>query len=427
MKKRIAGVLLLGGIAAFSLIFIQGHSHYLPFGEPVRAASPLITTAPSKSDGGTFPGDTTTFRKTIRRFDDFLRSSLDSMGTVGAAATVFHDNEIAYTLCYGLRRAGTSDSVDRHTVFRLASVSKGFAGILACQLDNQGRIDLDDRVILYLPGFRLKDSVSTNELAIRHLLSHTSGLVPHAYDNLAEEGQKVGEILPRLAEVDIAAPPGRLYGYQNVLFSLIDTIVLLGTGTDYPELMAENIFRPLGMDDASTGFRGLVWNPDVAFPHTRRKREFYPLPLHTGYYNLLPAAGVNASIEDMGKWLKALLGNSPDAIPPEVLRQISNPEVETPLKKAYTRQWDRIDGRYYSFGWRVFDYKGCRIMYHGGYVKGYRAEIAFCPELGTGLAFLENSPNGVASLCVPTFFNLLIEEEQASAASSRTQPDLITP
>jgi beta-lactamase class C len=129
----------------------------------------------------------------------------------------------------------------------------------------------------------------------------------------------------------------------------------------------------------------------------------------------------------MGKWLKALLGNSPEAIPPEVLRQIFNPEINTPLKKAYTRQWDPIDGRYYSFGWRVFDYKGCRIMYHGGYVRGYRAEIAFCPELGTGLVFLENSPNGVASLCVPTFFNLLIQEEQASSASAQTQPDPITP
>ena len=354
--------------------------------------------------------DTTPVDKTIYRFDDFLRTSLDTTGTVGAAATVFHDDGIIYTMTYGIRRAGTNDSVNRNTVFRLASVSKGFAGVLGCQLYGAGKISLDDRVIEYLPGFLLKDSVSTHDLSIRHLLSHASGLVPHAYDNLAEAGQDIEEILPRLAEVDISAPPGRLYGYQNVLFSLFDTILSSGLGKDYATLIKENILGPLNMENASTGYRELVWNPNVAFPHHRKGDEFYPLPLHTGYYNLLPAAGINASIDDMGKWLKALLGGSPFVISAPALRLITEPQIETPLKRAYTRHWDPIDERHYSFGWRIFDYKGYRIMYHGGYVRGYRAEIAFCPELKTGLAFLQNSPNGAASRCVPFFFNMLIEE-----------------
>jgi beta-lactamase class C len=410
-KAGIASILVLGICAAFGSILIQGHSH----GTRRIEAHPLAAVTDTSA------AEPSPITRTIREFDKFLRNCLDSMGTVGAAATVCHDREIAYTLTYGVRWAGTMDSVNRHTVFRLASVSKGFTGVLACQLDKQGRMSLDDRVIDYLPGFRLKDSVNTQDMEIRHLLSHTSGLVPHAYDNLAEDGRKIAEILPRLAEVDIAAPPGRLYGYQNVLFSLFDTLALLETGEHYPELISENIFRPLDMEDASTGYRALIWNPDVAFPHMRRNREFYPLPLHTGLYNLLPAAGLNASIDDMGKWLKALLGNSPGTIPPEVLQEISTPEVKTPLKKAYTRQWNPIEGRYYSFGWRVFDYKGHRIMYHGGYVRGYRAEIAFCPELGTGVAFLENSPDRVASLFVPTFFNLLIHEIQVSAADAQLQ------
>lgn len=385
-------MILLGGIIAFSIIFTKGRSQGIP---PVNQ---------------TIPHDTTSVEKSIIRFDEFLRRNLDSMGTVGAAATIFHGEDIMYTLTYGVRRAGTSDSVNQQTVFRLASVSKGFAGVLLCKLQEEDRLDLNDKVIKYIRDFRLKDSVNTYDLSVRHLLNHTSGLVPHAYDNLAEAGQDIDEILPRLVEVDIAAPPGEVYGYQNVLFSLTDTIARLATGQTYSDLMDENIFGPLQMENASTGFRNLVWNSNVSFPHSRRNGEFYPLPLHTGYYNLLPAAGINASIEDMGKWLKALLGNSPDIIDPEILHLITSPEINTPLRRAYTRHWDAIDGRYYSFGWRIFDYKGYRIIYHGGYVRGYRAEIAFCPELRTGLAFLQNSPNGVASKCVPTFFNMLIEE-----------------
>lgn len=403
MRKGTASVFLFGGIIAISILFtrtrVQETSAYdVAYPEGI---SPVYNSTAT---------DTTPIERTIHRLDEFLHHNLDSVGTVGAAATVFHESDVVYTLTYGTRRIGTSDSVDRHTVFRLASVSKGFAGVLACKLHHQGRLGLDDRVIDYLPGFRLKDSVNTHDMTIRHLLNHTSGLVPHAYDNLAEAGQDISEILPRLVEVDISAPPGQLYGYQNVLFSLFDTIALIGTKQDYAALMAGNIFQPLGMNDASTGFRKLVWNPNVAFPHIKRKGGFHPLPLHAGYYNLLPAAGVNASIADMGNWLKALLGNFPNAIPPQVLQLISSPEIVTPLKNAYTRHWDPIDGRHYSFGWRVFDYKGRRILYHGGYVRGYRAEVAFCPELDTGIAFLQNSPNGVASRCVPTFFNLFFEE-----------------
>lgn len=355
--------------------------------------------------------DSLPIRKTIHKFDMFLRDSLHSTGCVGAAACIFHHDEIVYTLTYGVKRAGTKDSVDRHTVFRLASVSKGFAGVLAAILQEEGIISMDDRIIEYLPGFRLKDSVNTYDLAIRHVLNHTSGLVPHAYDNLAEDGKTIREIIPELATVDIAGIPGQYYGYQNVIFSLIDTLAVLKTNRDYSELVYRKIFRPLGMRDASTGYRGLVWNRNVAFPHDRINGEYHPRPLNTGYYNLLPAAGVNASIDDMGKWLAALLGFVPKKLDTAVINLITTPQVYTPLKRNYTRYWDPIEARYYSFGWRIFDYKGKRILYHGGYVRGYRAEIAFCPEENTGIAFLLNSPNRLASQVVPAFFNMYLETQ----------------
>ena len=395
-------ILALSGIAFILIIlFRPGHtsesqspSEFTIHSEPIRI-------------------DSLPIHKIIRKFDMFLRDSLQSTGCVGAAATIFHHDEIVYTLTHGLKRAGTKDSVDRHTVFRLASVSKGFAGVLAAILQEEGIISMDDRIIEYLPSFRLKDSVNTHDLAIRHVLNHTSGLVPHAYDNLAEDGKTIKEILPELSTVDIAGIPGQYYGYQNVIFSLIDTLSVLKTNRDYGELVYRKIFRPLGMKDASTGYRGLVWNANVAFPHDRINGEYHPRPLNTGYYNLLPAAGVNASIDDMEKWLAALLGFVPKKLDTAVINLISTPQVYTPLKRNYTRFWDPIEARYYSFGWRIFDYKGKRILYHGGYVRGYRAEIAFCPEEKTGIAFLLNSPNRLASQVVPTFFNMYLEAQAA--------------
>jgi len=345
----------------------------------------------------------------FREFVQFMEQELDSTQTVGAAFTIVHEGDVVYTGTYGVREKGSLNEVDEHTLFRMASVSKGFAGVLASILEQDGAFSLNDRVVEYYPGFQLKDSVNTADLTIRNLLSHTSGLVPYAFDNLVEADQDLPTIIERLDEVDISAPPGELYGYQNVMFSMLDPIVRKTTGIPYQELLQERIFNPLGMTDASAGPVDMDRNPNLAYPHVRTKNGYAALHPHEGYYNVLPAAGVNASISDMGNWLLALLGYKPEWMSDSVLNNISTPVIYTPLKWQYTRYWKPFRERYYSLGWRIYNYQGRQIIYHGGYIRGYRAEIAFCPSEDVGIAFMQNSPNNLASRCVPTFMDLFLE------------------
>ncbi len=349
----------------------------------------------------------------------FLEDELDSTHNVGAAITIVQGDEVLVTRTYGLRKIGDELPVNEHTVFRLASVSKGFAGVLACLLEQDSLIHLNDKVAGYLPGLHLKDSVNTVDLTLENTLSHTSGLVPHAFDNLIEDGVPLGKIIDQLSEVDISAPPGILYGYQNVVFSLIDTIVRIQSGSSYADLLEQKIFHPLNMRDASATPKIFERKkPNIAFPHGWSGSEYQSGEPNLGYYNISPAAGVNASISDMSKWLLALLGNNPDILDSALLARIITPVVQSPLKRRYLRYWDKIDEKYYSLGWRIYDYKGRRIIYHGGYVKGYRAEVAFCPEEAIGIAFLQNSPNRVASLCVPVFFNTWFAQNDSLASDT---------
>lgn len=335
----------------------------------------------------------------------FMKGELDSSGTVGAAYAMVGGGKVQYIETYGERKAGSGKPVDEHTLFRLASVSKGFAGALGALLEEEGIVNLDDRVAAHYPGFRLKDSRSTDSLSIRHLLSHTTGLVPYAFDNLVEAGEDLPDIADRLHEVDISGPPGTLYGYQNVMFSLWDPIVRRITGSPYEVLVEEMIFKPLGMEDASVGRILDTTGLNMASPHLRGRGGYFPLEAHTGYYNVLPAAGVNASISDMSRWLLALLGHSPEALPAGVRDKLTTPLIYTPLKYRYTRYWKPFRERYYSLGWRVYQYRGRKIVYHGGYIRGYRAEIGFCPAEDVGVVFLQNSPNSLASMSVPRFFD----------------------
>lgn len=345
--------------------------------------------------------------ESIKQYLNYIENEIDSTNTVGAALAIVYENQIIVSNCYGIKKLGTTDSINEHTVFRLASVSKGFAGVLTAILEKDSLLFLDEKVKEIIPDFRLKDSVNTYELSIKNLLSHTTGLVPHAFDNLIEDGVSYPVILQKLPEVDISAKPGELYSYQNVIFSLIDSIAHIKTGLPYDIILRKKVFRPLKMCDASANSNAFTRRrSNIAHPHHYRNSVAIVLPLNTGYYNLKPAAGINASISDMSKWLLALLGNSPDIMDSTVLNKITSPIIISPLKWRYIRNWDHIDSKFYSLGWRIYFYKGRKIIYHGGYVTGYKAEIAFCPEENVGVVFLQNSPNRLASKCIPEFFNL---------------------
>ncbi len=337
-------------------------------------------------------------------YDSLLSNRIDSIGSVGAAVVVTHRQEVKLLRTFGVKEAETTDPVNQRTLFRLASVSKTVTGVLAGILDDEGVIDLNDRVIDHLPAFILKDSVNTVDLTIQNLLSHTSGLVPHAYDNMVEAGVPLRTILDSLFRVNISGIPGTLYGYQNVMFSLYDTICRARTGRSYDELVRSRIFEPFGMNNASTGFAPFKNSVNKALPHARYGGRYRPLPLNDRYYNTNPAAGVNASITDMAQFLLAL-GN-PGKLDPAVADTIFRPRVQSPLRWIYLRKWDKVESKEYALGWRIIGYHGHKIAYHGGYVQGYKAEIAYCPEEDLGIAFLTNSPNGVASGSVPLLLDL---------------------
>jgi beta-lactamase class C len=345
----------------------------------------------------------------VMAYDTLLTGLLEDAGTVGAAAVITINGEIAYIKTYGVKEEGTTGTVDENTIFRLASVSKPVTGVLARILDAEGMIGLDDRVTDHLPGFRLKDTANTNNLTIRHLLSHTSGLVPHAYDNLVEAHVPFREIMDSLYRVNISAPPGTLYGYQNVMYSLYDTIARRSTGKHFNQLLQDKMFGPLGMGNASAGYAPFLESNNKALPHARTGSGYRSIRINDRYYITNPAAGINASISDMGKLLAALTGPDPHPLGPFLVDTLFAPEVISPLRWIYLREWDRVDSKHYGLGWRIIGYKGRQVAYHGGYVSGYRAELAVCRDEGIGIAFLTNSPGRVGSRVVPDFLDMWFE------------------
>ncbi len=344
----------------------------------------------------------------INRFEEFIQVTLEEWDVPGAAVAIVKDDKIVYLNGFGVREIGQPEKVDIHTVFRLASVSKTFAPVVTGLLVKDGVLSWDDRVIKHLPEFSLKNSYETNRLTIKHLLSHTSGLPAHTYTNLLDENAALGNIYDMLKNVGLIAPVGNVYSYQNIAYSLIADIVRSATGKGYTQLMTERIFQPLGMFDASLGKEAFTVFHNCAKPHIRKGFGWTTTEVKQGYYNVLPAAGVNASILDMARWLRAMMGGSPEIIPPDIIKQVTTPVISTPQEKRKLRWRDHLKDAYYGLGWRIYDYGGTTIVYHGGWVEGFRAEVGFIPDQKIGIAVLLNCETLAAALFLPTFFDMYL-------------------
>jgi beta-lactamase class C len=346
----------------------------------------------------------------IEGYDQFVDQKLTALKAPGAAIAIVKGDSVVYMKCFGVREIGRFEPITPHTVFRVASLSKGFASILAGLLVQDGMLQWDDKIIDYLPDFALKRGTHTQNLKIRHILSHTSGLPSHAYDNLVEARVPFATIVDQLATVPCVWPVGKNYNYQNVIYSLIGEVIRAAAGVDYRELVQRRLLTPLDMTDASSTCQALLTNANHASPHIRRRGRWRVTEVSEGYYSVAPAAGINASISDMAQWLKALLGGMPAIVPPAVVQEVSLPVIKT-RRELRRYHWNgRVRHAYYGLGWRIFDYAGNKLVFHSGGVRGYASQIAFLPEHDLGIVVLLNA--NIENIFVSTFLDMYFSTER---------------
>lgn len=338
-------------------------------------------------------------------YEIFFRDLISDRDYPGAAFAIVKRDQIVRISTFGHTSAARTRKIDMHTTFRLASVSKTFAAEIVGLLVEDGALQWDAPVTRYIPGFRINGDASL--IQIQHLLGQSAGLVPHAYDNLLEDGKSMDAIWQRMSDLPLLCQPGKCYGYQNSLFSLVDPLVERATAIPYKALMEQRIFRPLDMNEASVGYEAFVSNPNHAEPHSKRKGLWKTVPVQRNYYRAAPAAGINASILDMGKWVQAQLGSKPDVLSSAMVDNLYKPRIKT-HRELYRKQWKTmLSDAHYGLGWRVYQLGGEQLIYHGGWVAGFRADVAFSPQQDIGIVVLLNAESSGISELTTRFWQMV--------------------
>lgn len=341
-----------------------------------------------------------------REFEAMAQTLVAGQRVPGLALALVKDGRVVSARGYGITDTGGAEPVDAHTVFRLASLSKGFAGTLTGLMVSEGALRWDSRVTDYLPGFRLQDPYASQQLTVADVLSHRVGLPHNSFDRDLEHYEAYSALTHRLANVPLKCQPGDCYAYQNIAFSLVGDVLGAATGTNYSEAVERRLFAPLGMQDASLGLNGIHSSARWARPHVRGGGGWVSVDPKSTYYQVAPAAGVNASASDMAQWLIAQTGHRPDVLPEPLLATLHAPIVATPGETRSSR-WrrERLNSASYALGWRVYDYAGHSLVFHGGAVQGYRAAIAMLPDRDFGVALLWNSESSLPSGLIPTILD----------------------
>ncbi len=343
----------------------------------------------------------------------YFDKAIASGDIVGAGVSIVKGDSIVIADGFGKRNSSKNDLVDNQTIFRLGSLSKGFTGILAANLEIEGKLDWEDKVSDYIPEFELGDKSNTDKITLANILSHTSGAPYHSYTNLVEAGLSLTDIAKRFKEIVPISNPGSLYSYQNALFALSGEMMYKATGQTISKSLENRFFNPLEMCSTTTDYETLVNAENVAMPHSKRRYGWRSKKLTNSYYNAIAAGGINATALDMARWIRFLLGHNPEIMSKSAIEEAFKPFIEIKGHSKYYHRWPGHITSYYGLGWRIHKFKENdsnqekTIWHHGGSVNNFRNEIAIYPEADLGICVLLNNNSRLAKTVVPDLYRIV--------------------
>ncbi|TKR32988.1 serine hydrolase [Luteimonas gilva] len=321
----------------------------------------------------------------------------------GLAVGIVRDGEIVYRRTSGEREVGTGEKIDADTIFKIASNSKAMTAAVLARLVDAGKLKWDDPVVKYLPDFRMFDPWVTQQLQVRDLLIHNSGLGAGAGDlMLWPEPNRFerADVLKGLGYLKPTYSFRSRYAYDNTLYIVAGEVAAKAGGAPYEELVRRELFQPLGLKRCRVG----EWNRkevgNVAQPHGWRDDRAVVVNADPETIQAIPmaaAGGIRCSLNDMLTWAqmwlqpdqRGLIGGKP------WLSQAQRDAVWTahtlmPLSKRM-REWDNSHFSAYGYGWRLTDVDGTGKVSHTGTLSGMYSALTLLPQKKIGIVVLINA------------------------------------
>src|SRR5712692_3088429 len=292
--------------------------------------------------------------------DALMQEALQTWQVPGASVAVVQGDEVIYLKGFGVREQGRDEPVTPETLFAIGSTTKAVTTTAMAMLVDDGKIGWDDPVRKHLPFFRLADPLADENVTLRDLVCHRTGLSRH---DMLWYGSPWGreEIVRRIAQVKLDKSFRSTYQYQNIMYLAAGLAVGAASNSTWEEFVQERILDPLGMTGANFSTTVAEKAPDHATPHRKKEETIEGIPWRN-LDNVAPAGSINAGVRDMSRWVRFQLGGGTFEGKP-LLSAANLAETHTPQmvmrmddnQKFLLPETTQVS---YGLGWAISDYRG---------------------------------------------------------------------
>jgi len=343
-----------------------------------------------------------------------IEQTMSDANIAGLAVAVTRPGEVVWTGAYGLANVDSELAVSVDTPFMLASVSKTVTGVAIMHASEANSLSLDQDISTLLPFTVDNPQVEGEDIELRHLVTHTSGIrdnwgsMPYAYGDSPHalgaylEGYLVeGGSWYSANDNYYNYLPGTAWDYGNIATALAGYVVESATETSFDDYCDANIFNVLGMDN--TGWHLEDFDTATVAMPTEYTGSGFQAYGHYGYADY-PDGQLRSSVADMARFLAAI---SNDGAIGEA--QVLEPETVVEL---LTPQVPSVSEEQYVFWYRT-QIAGRTVIGHGGSDMGVATEMVFSPDTGIGVILLMNTDGATGGDAASEIQGLLFERAES--------------
>lgn len=327
--------------------------------------------------------------------DKYAEAARATWKVPGMSIVVVQDGKVLISKGYGFRELGKNDAVDAQTLFGCMSTTKAMTAVAIAMLVDEGKVSWNDKVIKHLPNFRLADPYVTNELKVRDLLTHNTGVGNTDFLWAWFPEMPSAEIVSRMSHAPQAYSMRGGFVYQNIMYLVAGQVIEKASGMSWERFMSERVFDPLGMKNTFPTLRASRVYQNRSLAHYEIKGKIEVIP-EMAVDEAGPAGSVWSTSDDMAKWINFMLGNTTvngkELLKPATFNELLRPQVIIPPGGGFypTAALTKPKWTTYGFGWFQHDYRGTKVDFHTGSLAGRTAIVGMIPEKKLGVYVFGN-------------------------------------
>ncbi len=350
--------------------------------------------------------------------DQFITQAMKDWKVPGLALAVVQGDKVALLKAYGYRDVEKQSPVTPKTLFAIGSITKSFTVTMLGMEMAEGKVDWDKPVREFLPAFKLNDPVVTEQITMRDLVTHRSGLPRHDLVWYTSDFSRE-DLIRRLRYLEASKPLRSTFQYNNLMFMTAGYIAGLLDGMSWEDAVSQRVLKPLGMTGTNFSILDTQNSPDFAQPYRKGrdlKAEVKRIPFDQQCSNrcaIGPAGEINSNVEDMSKYMlfhmnRGRFGGK------QLLSENNAVQMQIPQMVIQgAPSYPEVGTQSYGMGFIVASYRGHKMVEHGGAIDGFTAELAFLPADRIGVVVLTNlDGNPLPTIVARNVFDRLLGLDQ---------------